>query len=236
MEAPIEIPETVWWNSPRTAPVTPERRFIQVGVEDLPEGYSLSNISGILLMEPKDCEWETIKITNLTFCKLEEKFFSRHSLFYVIVKNNKVYFLQLLIEGERVKSGNFPEIEFQKELDIFQKMLSTFRFIEEIKTGKVKIDYEEIKRIQQSVDEGHQPWRLDPMMVVISEAQQYGFTEEDIKTIYMPHIDPRWVLGKDITGLPVEIIHNGKKYEIMVIQPIPGEDKIWTISEIKLKE
>jgi hypothetical protein len=119
---------------------------------------------------------------------------------------------------------------------IFNQILSTFRFIEEIKIGKVEIDYEEIKRIQQSVDEGYQPWRLNPVMVVMSEAWRYGFTEEDIKTVYAPHIDPRWVLGKDITALPVEITHKGKKYEIMVIQPFPGEGKIWTISEIKLKE
>jgi hypothetical protein len=123
-----------------------------------------------------------------------------------------------------------------KVLDICNQMLSTFRFIEEIKIGKVEIDYEEIKRIQQSVDEGHQPWRLNPVMVVMSEAWRYGFTEEDIKTIYAPHIDPQWVLGKDITALPVEITHKGKKYEIMVIQPFPGEGKIWTISEIKSKE
>jgi hypothetical protein len=133
------------------------------------------------------------------------------------------------IDAHSSGAGIFPQ-------DIYDQMLSTFRFIEEIKIGKVEIDYEEIKRIQQSVDEGHQPWRLNPVMVVMSEAWRYGFTEEDIKTVYAPHIDPRWVLGKDITALPVEITHKGKKYEIMVIQPFPGEGKIWTISEIKLKE
>jgi len=119
--------------------------------------------------------------------------------------------------------------------EVYDEMLSTFKFINEIKTGKVEINYEEIERAQQSVDEGHQPWRLDPTMVVMSEAWQYGFTEEDKKTIYTPHIDSQWVLGRDIIELPVEITHDSKKYTITVVQSFPGEGKIWTISEIKIK-
>jgi hypothetical protein len=126
--------------------------------------------------------------------------------------------------------------EYEYDEKFLSPMLSTFRFIEEIKTGKVEISYEEITKIQQSVDEGHQPWRLDPIMVAMSEASLYGFTEDDIKTIYAPHIDSQWVLGRDITAFPVEITHQGEKYELMVIQPFKGEGKIWTISDVELEQ
>ena len=123
-------------------------------------------------------------------------------------------------------------------IELADQMLPTFGFIEftdGIKVGKVQIDHEETIKLQQSVDSGHQPWRLDPVMVAENEAHLYGFTEEDIKTTYSPHIDSSWVLGRDITLFPVEITHRGKKYEIMVIQPIPGEGKIWTILDINLR-
>jgi hypothetical protein len=72
-------------------------------------------------------------------------------------------------------------------------------------------------------------------MVAMSEVWQYGFTEEDKKTMYTPHVDSQLVLGRDITELTVEITHDSKKYTITVAQPFPGEGKIWTISEIEKK-
>jgi len=108
--------------------ITPERRGIGIAVGDQPEGYSIPEI---LLVYPEDCEYVTIKETNLTFCKLREKFASRQSIFYAISRNNKLYTLTLSIEGGRQREGYYlPEDEIRDELNIFNQMLSTFKFFE----------------------------------------------------------------------------------------------------------
>jgi len=132
------------------------------------------------------------------------------------------------IDAHSCANGNLVD-------EIYIPMLSSFRFIgeaEEIKTGKIKIDYKEIKRIQKSVDEGHQPWRLNPIMVVRGEFVQYGFSEEDLDTLVVPDAATQ---DRFIKKACFDIMHKGKVYVITLIQPIPGKGKFWTISEIKLK-
>lgn len=119
-----EVLSTVWWNSPETTPVTPERRFIQAGVINHIEGYSIPEI---LLVQPTNCK--DIVVGNIKFCRLKEKFASRQSTFYALSRNNKVYFLRLDIEGGRQREGYYlPESQFQNELNVFNQMLSTFKF------------------------------------------------------------------------------------------------------------
>lgn len=127
--------------------------------------------------------------------------------------------------------------ENPETLDIYEQIKNSFQLIEEIKTGKVEINYEEIKTIQQSVDEGHQPWRLNPVMVLRSEMFQYGFDPDtDYNSLY-PVLDiaTQEKFGTEITELNLEITHNGKTYVITLIQPITGPDKVWAISDIELK-
>jgi hypothetical protein len=145
-----------------------------------------------------------------------------------LAKGNKIY----QIEGglKDLQAGTYENDA------IFNQMLSTFRFIEEIKTGKVEIDYEEIKRIQQSVDEGSQPWRLNPVMVAASEAYLYGFTEDDIiNTLSVPDVATQKKFGTEITETNLKIIHNGKVYILTLFQPIAGVGKIWTISDVEVR-
>lgn len=123
-EVSTDVISTIWWDSPQTVPTTPERRFIQVGAMDFLEGYSISQI---LLSEQKDCE--NVTMGSIKFCKLEEKFISKQSIVYAVSKNNKIYFLRLDIEGGRQKEGYYlPKSEIQDELNIFNQMLSTFKF------------------------------------------------------------------------------------------------------------
>ena len=128
-------------------------------------------------------------------------------------------------------SGNKIEDEC---VNIFNQMLSTFKFtkqnsLNEIKTGKFKIDYEEVNKIQQSVNEGHQPWRLNPNSVVMTKGLIYGFTSDDFKTI------KQISFYASAGTAEYEVIHNNKSYLITVIKPISGENKIWIISETKEK-
>ncbi|GEM_PF-5660769 len=123
--------------------------------------------------------------------------------------------------------GNFPK-------EIFEKMLSTFRFIGQgIKTGKAEIDYEKIVVWQKYVDAGRQPWQLNPLMALLSEMAGYGFNpDEDFKTLSYSDPDIQKRLGK----VSVEMASEGKVYIITLIQPVPGEGKIWAVSEVELKD
>lgn len=130
-EVSTEAMSTIWWDSPKTAPITPERRQIQVGAFNLPEGYSVSEI---LLLSPTDCE--NVIVGDIEFCKLEEKFAGRQSIFYTVSRDSKVYFLRLDIAGSRQEEDYYlPESEFQEELDVFSQMLSTFKFITQDETA-----------------------------------------------------------------------------------------------------
>ncbi len=100
---------------------------------------------------------------------------------------------------------------------------------EEIQTGTFEIDYDRINELQMAVDEGHQPWRLDPKLVVMAEGLGYGFTDNDFKTMEQVFFDANAGVAE------YEITHQGKVYIVTVIQPTLGEGKIWTISEIQEK-
>jgi hypothetical protein len=151
-------------------------------------------------------------------------------VFFETPSENKARFITFIFAGEATQNNpNFP---------VFYKVLSTFKFIGEgIKLGKVEVNYEEIKTIQQSVDEGHQPWRLNPVMVLRSEIFLYGFNlDTDYSTLYpIPDVATQEKFGTEITEVNLEITHNGKVYIITLIQPITGPNKVWTISDIELK-
>jgi len=83
--------------------------------------------------------------------------------------------------------------------------------------------------LQQSVDAGHQPWRLDPELVIKAYITSAGFSEQDIATLKQISI----FASAGISTF--EISHSGSTYIITVIQPVPGQGKIWNISEIEKK-
>ncbi len=97
--------------------------------------------------------------------------------------------------------------------------------IKEIKTSQININDAEIADLQKAVDSGHQPWRLDPLMVAKAEASKYGFSENDTFTLKETMAS--------VGVAKVEAVHNEKMYFITLIQPIPGEGKIWVIQRIE---
>ncbi|OHA78541.1 MAG: hypothetical protein A3G10_00630 [Candidatus Wildermuthbacteria bacterium RIFCSPLOWO2_12_FULL_49_9] len=122
------------------------------------------------------------------------------------------------------ESANLPKLDIQNEAK------------NEIKIGQVEINYNLISGIQSSVDEGHQPWRLNPIMVLRAEIAQYGFDpEKDLETLDTPDTSIQAEFGKSINEFSTDVKHEDKTYVVTLIQPIPGEGKIWTISEVELK-
>lgn len=104
-----------------------------------------------------------------------------------------------------------------------------------IKVGKVDIDYDSVSSLQALVDEGRQPWRLNPVMVAASEASSYGFTDEDKVTISTPDAETQQKFGTEITEIDLEISHDGKEYIMTLVQPVSGPGGIWVVSGIALK-
>jgi len=121
----------------------------------------------------------------------------------------------------------------EDEVSVFNKILSTLRFDlksdTSIKTGEVKIDYQALQTLQDSVNQGHQPWRLDSESVVRAEILQHGFVQSDLSSLKLTSQAASAAIDN------YEIVHNGKVYVIRAIQVVPGEGQVWTISSIKLK-
>ena len=79
--------------------------------------------------------------------------------------------------------------------------------------------------LQQAVDEGHQPWRLDVLMVAKAEAAAFhGFSFEDTFTLLSQNASA--------SVAEVQVKHNDKTFIIELIKPIPGPGKIWMINKI----
>ncbi|KKU20735.1 MAG: hypothetical protein UX31_C0030G0008 [Candidatus Nomurabacteria bacterium GW2011_GWA1_46_11] len=105
---------------------------------------------------------------------------------------------------------------------------------DEIKIGKIVFDYAELENLQKEVDKGHQPWRLDPLLVAKTELPQSGFTSQDIQTTEFPSYEEK-DLGLGLTSLVFELAHKGRMYSVTIGQPISGIGKIWAITEIQRK-
>jgi hypothetical protein len=103
-----------------------------------------------------------------------------------------------------------------------------------ITTGNVQIDPTKMKQLQQQVDQGHQPWRLDPLQVAMAEGQEYGFNPaagDKFALIRQVDVGP----GSGTGEAYVKVTRpDGSTYEIELIQPNgPGKSSIWTINAIR---
>ena len=100
----------------------------------------------------------------------------------------------------------------------------------DIKIGSAEVDNEiNVTAIQKSADEGHQPWRLNPDLVLLT-VKSYGFTDKDLNNIDFGNA--YYESGKKI----YRIQHKTDFYLITLTQPATGENKIWIISKIEISE
>lgn len=106
--------------------------------------------------------------------------------------------------------------------------------VEEIKVGPVENDLENLKKIQESVDNGSQPWRLDPYAVAVSDSIELGFNQEKDTFTLTSKTEMGEYSG---TGeAEVEAVHNEVTYIIQLIQPVKqGEEGIWAINSVRKK-
>ncbi len=87
-----------------------------------------------------------------------------------------------------------------------------------------KVDIGEVLRLQQSVNQGHQPWRLDPVMVA---------------GVYLRTLDPEI---KDYDCKLENLNENkatvscdkGKRY-LVILETLISHDGIWTVTEVEIR-
>jgi len=98
-------------------------------------------------------------------------------------------------------------------------------------TGQIQIDLAKMKEIQDLVNQGNQPWRLDPVEVVKADAPaSFEFTALD--TYSLKSKDD--VKGEAVVEVKKEKDSKSYTYEVSLIQPVDkGPKGIWAITAIK---
>ena len=97
--------------------------------------------------------------------------------------------------------------------------------------AKIEIDIEKMQAVQEEVDKGSQPWRLDPVEVVKAEAPaSYELNATDTYTLKSKDV----VVGE----AEVEVKKNKSDkiytYSVRLVQPITkGDTGVWAIISIK---
>lgn len=97
---------------------------------------------------------------------------------------------------------------------------------EDVKLGPLTIDLAQMQQIQAQVDNGHQPWRLDPVQVAMAEGQLLGFTPAGG--------DQFQLVSQDSAGnATVAVQHAGARYLVHLVQPNGVRlGSIWTIKAV----
>lgn len=93
--------------------------------------------------------------------------------------------------------------------------------------GEVELDMEALQQLQAAVDQGHQPWRLDPLQVAWDEGEQLGFdpAQDVFDLLSSPNPAP--------SQAEVLVLHGEHFYVIHLVQPVrAGPDGIWAIVRV----
>jgi len=98
----------------------------------------------------------------------------------------------------------------------------------EVYVGEVELDMGALEQLQAAVDQGHQPWRLDPLEVARDEGQSLGFDPTQDTFDLLPSPDP-------VTGAAqVLVLHGERFYVIHLIQPVRvAQDGLWAIARVE---
>lgn len=140
---------------------------------------------------------------------------------------NKV---QFLVEGNKLETL-FGHIETTEPLSPNWSMVKGDR----VKVGPAAVDLRKAQELQNSVDSGHQPWRLDPVQVVLEEGRLLGFDPSAARFSLLSKTPGAEGAGTGVAK--VEAVQNNKTYLIELSQPLKqGNAGIWVIKSVQEKQ
>ena len=99
---------------------------------------------------------------------------------------------------------------------------------DEVYVGEVELDMAALEQLQAATDQGHQPWRLDPLEVTRNEGVGLGFDPAQDTFELLPVPDPA-------TGeAQVLVLRSEGFYVIHLVQPMRvGPDGLWAIARVE---
>lgn len=108
-----------------------------------------------------------------------------------------------------------------------------------VRVYPVFLDLERQAWLQGLVDAGRDRWRLDPLEVARREGRMAAFRLRDqfrLAEVRDAERSPGAGVRPGAKQALVEATHDGKDYEITLLQPVrPGDRGIWAITEVKSK-
>lgn len=137
--------------------------------------------------------------------------------------------VQFLVEGNKLET-------LYGHMDTSQPLGPDWNLVKDkaVKLGAVPLDFNKAQEIQTKVDNGHQPWRLDPVQVAIDEGIMLGFdpVRDRFKLVSSTASGEYSGTGEAL----VEAERAGRIYLIKLIQPVKqGSTGIWTINSVNEK-
>lgn len=145
---------------------------------------------------------------------------------YVLVGHGNAFYLVELVQPTGSGSNKIWQITSIREAHVKQPQKPNKP---DVGPGVIGLDYAKVIKWQQAVDAGRELWRLDPMLVAKNEGKAYGFSATDQFTIV------RKLSSSSLSRhgqIDVEVIHNGKKYTMILVKPFGGRDAIWTTYKV----
>jgi len=151
---------------------------------------------------------------------------SRTGKAYVLVGHNAAFYIVELIQPTSSGHNKIWQIVSIKEATVTQPQKPNKP---DVGPGVEGLDYDRVIKWQQAVDAGRELWRLDPMQVAKNEGKNYGFSDKDQFTVIRKlNSSPLSRHGQ----VDVEVIHNDKKYTMILVKPFGGNDAIWTTYKV----
>lgn len=100
----------------------------------------------------------------------------------------------------------------------------------EVKTGHVALPGEDFIKIQDYVDRGGNPWRLDPVETAeVVGTAKLGFSPGDTFVLFKTYVD----YDSDLNHALVHAHHGPCRYLIELYQPVKqGRNGIWAVERV----
>ncbi len=145
---------------------------------------------------------------------------------YVLVGHDATYYVVQLVQPARSGTNKIWQITSIQKAKVSTPLKPAKP---DVGPGVEGLDYDRIIKWQQTVDAGHELWRLDPLQVAKNQGKNYGFSENDQFTII------RKLSSSSLSRhgqVDIAVTHNGKKYTMILVKPFGGSGAIWTTYKV----